>query len=84
MGVMLSLGRQRPARGRRHGQHERHPVDRARAQAPATGLRQDPSVSGWLLTRLAWTALARKERGGRSDRGGRGGPGRISPGRGDP
>jgi hypothetical protein len=61
MGVMLSLDRQRPARGRRRqGQHERRPGDQARAQALAAVRRYDPPPSGRLLTRLARTMLARK------------------------
>jgi len=61
MGVMLSLDRQRPARGRRRqGQHERHPGDQARAQTLAAVRRYDPPPSGRLLTRLARTVLARR------------------------
>ena len=61
MGVMLSLDRQRPARGRRRqGQHERHPCDQARAQTLAAVRRYDPPPSGRLLARLARTVLAGK------------------------
>jgi hypothetical protein len=61
MGVMLSLDRQRPARGRRRqGQHERHPGDQARAKTLPAMRRYDPRPSGRLLTRLARTVLARR------------------------
>ena len=61
MGVMLSLDRQRPARGRRRqGQHERHPGDQARAKTLPAMRRYDPPPSGRLLTRLARTVLARR------------------------
>lgn len=61
MGVMLSLDRQRPARGRRRqGQHERRPGDRARARTLAVVRRHEPPPSGRLLTRLARTVLARR------------------------
>jgi hypothetical protein len=61
MGVMLSLDRQRPGRGRRRqGQHERRPSDRAHARALAAVRRDDPPPSGRLLTRLARTVLARR------------------------
>lgn len=61
MGVMLSLDRQRPARGRRRqGQHVRHPGDQARARTLAAVRRYDPPPSGRLLTRLARTVLARR------------------------
>ena len=62
MGVMLSLDRQRPGRGRRRqGQHERHPGDRARAPRLAAVRPHDPPPSGRLLTRLARTVLARRD-----------------------
>jgi hypothetical protein len=58
---MLSLDRQRPARGRRRpGQHARHPADQARVHALAAVRRHDAPASGRLLTRLARTMLARK------------------------
>lgn len=61
MGVMLSLDRQRPARGRRRqGQHERQPAGQPRAQTLAAVRRYDPPPSGRLLTRLARTVLARR------------------------
>jgi hypothetical protein len=61
MGVMLSLDRQRPARGRRRqGQHERHPRDQAWAKTLPAMRRYDPPPSGRLLTRLARTVLARR------------------------
>lgn len=61
MGVMLSLDRQRPARGRRRqGQHERRPGDQARGQTLAAVRCYDPPPSGRLLTRLARTMLARR------------------------
>jgi len=61
MGVMLSLDRQRPARGRRRqGQHERHPGDQARARTLAAVRRYDRPPSGRLLTRLARAVLARR------------------------
>jgi hypothetical protein len=58
---MLSLDRQRPARGgRRPGQHARHPADQGRVHALAAMRRYDAPASGRLLTRLARTMLARK------------------------
>jgi hypothetical protein len=58
---MLSLDRQRPARGgRRPGQHARRPADEARVHALAAMRRYDVPASGRLLTRLARTMLARK------------------------
>jgi hypothetical protein len=61
MGVMLSLDRQRPARGRRRrGQHERQSGNQPRAQTLAAVRRYDPPPSGRLLTRLARTVLPRR------------------------
>jgi hypothetical protein len=61
MGVMLSLDRQRPARGRRRqGQHARQPGNQPWAQTLAAVRRCDSPPSGRLLTRLARTVLARR------------------------
>ena len=49
MGVMLSLDRHRPDKGRRQGQHVRHPGDQARAQAAVR--RYDAPARGRLLAR---------------------------------
>ena len=59
MGVMLSLDRHRPAKGRRRqGQHVRHPDDRARARAAMR--RSDAPASTRLLARLARKVVVRR------------------------
>jgi hypothetical protein len=57
MGVMLSLDRHRPAKGRRRAQHARYPDGRARGRALATLRRYDAPVSVRLLSRLTRTVL---------------------------
>jgi hypothetical protein len=71
MGVMLSLDRERPAKGRRQGQHVRHRHDDERARPLAAARRYYAPGSGRLrlLSRLARAVLARKDPGG-SVRGG--------------
>ena len=58
MGVMLSLDRHRPARGRRRAQHARREDAWARARALATVRRCDAPVGARLLSRLTGTLLA--------------------------
>jgi hypothetical protein len=72
MGVMLSLDRERPAKGRRRqGQHVRDPRDAERARPVEAARRCEATASGRLLARLARAVLARKdESSGESVRGG--------------
>ncbi len=78
MGVMLSLDRHRPAKGRRRqGQHVRHPDGQARARAAMR--RSDPPASTRLLARLARKVVVRRsppgaERGQPEEPGWPGGP----------
>ncbi len=58
MGVMLSLNRNWPARGRRRAQHARHPDGQARAVTIMR--RYEAPASGRLLSRLTRTMLARR------------------------
>jgi hypothetical protein len=61
MGVMLSLDRERPSKGRRpKGQHVRHRRDAERAQ-PLAARPYDAPASGRLLARLARAVLTRKD-----------------------
>jgi hypothetical protein len=71
MGVMLSLDRRPPDRGRRRqGQHERQPDDQPRARVLAPARRSGAPAGGGLLARLSRTMLARKGGQG-AGRGGR-------------
>jgi hypothetical protein len=61
MGVMLSLDRHRPDKGRRRqGQHARHPDDQARGRALAAVRRADAPARGRLLARLARRVMVRR------------------------
>lgn len=60
MGVMLSLDRHRPDKGRRQGQHVRHPGDQARTQAAVR--RYDAPARGRLLARVARKVMVRRRR----------------------
>ena len=60
MGVMLSLDRRRPDKGRRQGHHVRHPGGQARAQA--TAQRSDAPARGRLLARVARKVMVRRRR----------------------
>jgi hypothetical protein len=71
MGVMLSLDRHRPVRGRRRAQHARHPDGQGRGQALAIVRRYEAPASARLLSRLARAVLARRGREAGDFRGGR-------------
>jgi hypothetical protein len=60
MGVMLSLDRHRPAKGRRPGQHVRHPGDQARARAAVP--RYEAPARRRLLARLVRKVIVRRRR----------------------
>ena len=62
MGVMLSLDRHRPDRGRRRAQHARHQGGQARGQVLASVRRYDTPISSRLLTRVTRSVLARRPR----------------------
>jgi len=68
MGVMLSLDRHGPAKGRRQGLHARNPDGQARVQVLAAMRRYDRPVSARLLTRLTRT-LGRRAPAGASRAG---------------
>lgn len=58
MGVMLSLDRRRPDKGRRQGHHVRHPGDQAAVR------RSDAPARGRLMARLARKVTLRRRRPG--------------------
>jgi len=68
MGVMLSLDRHGPAKGRRQGQHARNPDGQARVQVLAAMRRYDAPASARLLSRLTRT-LGRRASAGASGAG---------------